>query len=118
VLTELTAYMSAPAADKTSIGLKLATLIQEAQAQLQTFWNGLNLTGPLAAVVEGVVSVILSTLAGFLPELPTPITESELVRKAARLPRQITYIPQKFSSKQFRAAVNKLMLANKYPKVF
>jgi hypothetical protein len=118
VLTEVTAYAQAPASDKTTVGLKLALLIQEAQAQLQTFWSGLNLTGVVAVVVKGVVSVILSTLAGFLPTLPVPATESEIVKKAARLPNMVTYIPQKLTAKQFRAAVNKLMVDNKYPKVF
>jgi hypothetical protein len=118
VLSEVTAYANAPATDKTSTGLKLATLIQEAQAQLQTFWNDLKLTGVLATVVEGVVTVILSTLAGFLPTLPTPIAQSDVVMKAARLPRHLNYVPQKLSAKQFRATVNKLMAENKYPKVF
>ena len=118
VVADVNAYDAAPAADKTSIGLKLALAIQLAQAQLQTFYSGLNLTGVLSVVIEGLIKIILSTLTGFLPALPIPPTSNPALRSAMALPRQITFVPQKRTSKQFRAACNKICTDNGYPKYF
>jgi hypothetical protein len=118
VIADVAAYDAAPAADKTSIGLKLALAIQLAQAQLQTFYSGLNLTGILGGVIEGLISVILSTLAGFLPTLPVPPTPNPALRMSMSLPKQIIYKPQKRTSRQFRSDFNKICTDNGYPKTF
>lgn len=111
VIDGLEAYNSAPAADKTSLGLKLATLIQVALVEMQTFYAALNLTGTIATVVASIVTIILSTLSGFLPALPVPAT-------AARFQgRGLVYAPQKRSSKEFRNAVNNAYTAHGFPKV-
>jgi hypothetical protein len=115
VLDDVTAYQHAPAADKTSFGLRLALAIQIAQAQLQTFWSNLNLTGTLGLVVNGLVSIILSTLEAFLPALPLP-AQSDFVRDSMKLPHRISFVPQKRDSKQFRSDWNNLMTQYGYQK--
>jgi hypothetical protein len=114
VLGAVVAYAKAPAADKTSFGLQLALAIQLAQAQLQTFWSSLNLTGTLSIVVEGLVTILLSTLASFLPTLPAAPMTKEL-REAKALPRQISYRPVTRSDKQFRHDWNALLTQHGYP---
>jgi hypothetical protein len=117
VLGAVTAYANAPAADKTTFGLQLALAIQLAQAQLQAFWSSLNLTGTVAIVVEGLVTILLSTLASFLPSLPAVAMTKEL-REAKALPKQIAYHPQQRSDKQFRKDVNAVCVANGMAKIF
>ena len=117
VLGAVTAYANAPAADKTSLGLQLATAIQSAQAELQTFYSSLNLTGTLAVVVEGLITVILSTLTAFLPSLPVPPVSAAL-RKSKTLPKQLVYQPVQRTDKQFRHDVNAICVKNNFGKIF
>ena len=117
VLGAVTAYANAPAADKTSFGLQLATAIQSAQAELQTFYSGLPITGTLAIVVEGLITVILSTLTAFLPSLPVP-PASEKLRASKALPKQLVYKPVQRTDKKFRSDVNAVCTTNGYAKIF
>ena len=128
VIDAVQAYESAPAADKQSLGEKLALIITIAQADLQSWFSGLNLTGTLAAIVESLVAVLLSELAGLLPTLPQPVTIPDVVRIARALPHQITYRPigaititkrgMKRASDKFRARFNALLTADGYPAAF
>ena len=128
VLSAVTAYENAPAADKVTLGEKLATIIAIAQADLQTWFAGLNLTGTLATVIESLVAVILGTLAGLLPTLPQPAFIPDEVRAAKSLPHQVTYTPVatitltkgglKSASQAFRASFNSKLTASGYGKAF
>jgi hypothetical protein len=128
VLTQVQAYLNAPAADKTTVGMSLALVIADAQADLQTWFASLNLTGTLAGVIESLVNVLLSTLAGFLPTLPVPPTESANVRAAKALAHQIIYKPVATimitkhgldkASGQFRTTFNATLKANGFNKAF
>jgi hypothetical protein len=128
VIDAVQAYESAPAADKQSLGEKLAVLVTIAQADLQSWFSGLNLTGTLAAIVESLVAVILSELAALLPTLPQPVTIPDTVRAARALSHQITYRPVgtieitkrglKRASERFRVRFNNLLTADGYPKAF
>jgi hypothetical protein len=111
VITELTAYANAPAADKATVGLKLATFIQIAQDQLQNFYSQLGLSGVLAGVVESLIAVILSTLGGLLPTLPVP------PQAALNIQRHVIYVPTLRNARQFRDDFNSAMTRNGYPKV-
>jgi hypothetical protein len=113
VISALTAYANAPAADKATLGLKLATLIQIANEQLQTFYASLGLTGTLATVIESLVAVILSTLAGLLPSLPVPT----VMVARANLTKRVPYIPVARSARVFRNDYNTVLTAHGYPKV-
>lgn len=118
VIAATTAYANAPAADKTSLGLKLALAIEEAQAQLQIFWNSSGLTGTTAVLVQGLLTIILSTLAAILPTLPVPPTQSDAMRASVGLKNRIAYSPKMRDSKQFRHDINQVCKENGYTKVF
>jgi hypothetical protein len=128
VLAAVQAYENAPSADKGTLGEKLATIISIAQAQLQSWFTGLNLTGTLATVIESLVAVILATLAGLLPTLPSPPTQPDEVRSAKALPRQIGYVPVatititrgglKSASETFRLSFNSALVAGGFKKAF
>src|SRR5208282_2035580 len=132
VIADVKIYENAPAADKVSAGEKLSLVIQIAQAQLQTWFSGLGLTGVLAAVVESLVSVILGTLAGLLPTLPVPPTVTwEMISEIAAakaLSRRVVYKPVATititrsgldkASGQFRKSFNAALTSNGYAKAF
>jgi hypothetical protein len=123
VLAEVTAYENAPAADKTTVGLKLATLIQLAQEKLQSFFSIFAPVGPVGVLVEGLIEVLLDTLAGFLPALPAPPAVAQ-ARLAKRIvvkpipPVTLTKHGMDSASKQFRASFNAVLTAHGYPKKF
>jgi hypothetical protein len=126
VLSEVQAFENAPAADKTSIGQDLSLAIQLAQARLQTWFQSLNLTGTLATVIESLVSVILSNLAGLLPTLPVPPSLPAEITEAGRR-QKITYKPVptisvtrsglKQASLRFRMAFNDDLTSHGYQQV-
>ena len=128
VIADVKIYENAPAADKASAGEKLSLVIQIAQAQLQTWFGGLGLTGVLAAVVESLVSVILGTLAGLLPTLPVPPTSAPEIAAAKALSRRVVYKPVATititrsgldkASGQFRKSFNAALTSNGYAKAF
>src|SRR5208282_3307557 len=128
VIADVKIYENAPAADKASAGAKLSLVIQIAQAQLQTWFSGLGLTGVLAAVVESLVSVILGTLAGLLPTLPVPPTSAPEIAAAKALSRRVVYRPVATititrsgldkASGQFRKSFNAALTSNGYAKAF
>lgn len=128
VIADVKIYENAPAADKASAGEKLSLVIQIAQAQLQTWFSGLGLTGVLAAVVESLVSVILGTLAGLLPTLPVPPTSAPEIAAAKALSRRVVYKPVATititrsgldkASGQFRKSFNAALTSNGYAKAF
>lgn len=128
VIADVQAYEAAPAADKATLGEKLALVIQIAEAQLQTWFTGLGLTGTLAVIIESLVGVILSTLAGLLPTLPVPPTVPAEIVAARSLAHQITFKPVATitltkggldkASKQFRSQFNSQLTANGYAKTF
>ena len=128
VIADVKIYENAPAADKASAGEKLSLVIQIAQAQLQTWFSGLGLTGVLAAVVESLVSVILGTLAGLLPTLPVPPTSAPEIAAAKALSRRVVYRPVATititrsgldkASGQFRKSFNAALTSNGYAKAF
>jgi hypothetical protein len=124
VLDAVQAYENAPSVDKTSLGQKLALVVQIAQAQLQSWFSGLNLTGPIAVVVESLVSVLLSTLSGLLPTLPPPVRPPELAAGTHRITFkpaatiQITKSGLAAASKQFRATFNNDLTSHGYAKTF
>ena len=128
VIADVQAYEAAPAADKATLGEKLALVIQIAEAQLQTWFTGLGLTGTLAVIIESLVGVILSTLAGLLPTLPVPPTVPAEIVAARSLAHQITFKPVTTitltkggldkASKQFRSQFNSQLTANGYAKTF
>ena len=117
VLGAVTAYANAPAADKTSFGMRLSLDIQLAEARLQAFYSSLSLTGTMSIVIEGLVTVILSTLTAFLPTLPVPPMTAEL-KEARSLPKQLNPAPKQRTDKQFRHDIDAICTQNGMKPIF
>lgn len=105
-------YDSAPAADKSTLAGKIATGINLVIGDIQAFWVSLKLPdSDLAAIVQGLLAIILSTLEGFLPSLPAPVSAAALT---VHIGKAIAYTPQKRSVKQFRKDFNAQLAKSGY----
>ena len=110
-------YNNAPAADKTTLKNRIAVVLQDLQFEIQKFWSNLNLPGPLGTLVEGLLNIILSTLAGFAGQLPAPITPPASVEKMKALAKTITVTPQVRNKSQFESDFNAKWAASGRPPV-
>lgn len=103
-------YNNAPAADKATWLGKIKTAINAVIAELQQFWNDANLPdGGLASTIAGVLQIILSTLAAFLPLIGGAVAVS-----AKKLAKTLPVVPKKRSQKQFKADINAVFLQYGY----
>ncbi len=110
-------YNNAPAADKTILKNKISVVLADLQFEIQKFWSNLNLPGPLGILVESLLNIILSTLAGFAGQLPAPITPPASAEQMKTLAKTIHVVPQVRSKKQFEQDFNKVCTAAGYPAV-
>ena len=104
-------YESAPAASKATLLGKISTAISAVMSELQQFWNDANLPdGGLASTIEGVLQIVLSTLAAFLPLLGVAVPVSGAFGAEPyghkKLARTIPFTAAKRSQKQFKSDVN------------
>jgi hypothetical protein len=114
VQTAVTNYENAPSSEKVTLSGKIATAINAAEAELQQFWSDLKLPdGNLATLIEGVINVIVSTLAAFLPQLAPAIPVP-----AKTLTKRINYTAKKRSIKQFKSDLNAEFTKGGYPVIF
>jgi hypothetical protein len=98
----VSAYNNAPAANKATLEGKIATAINAVIGELQQFWNDTNLPdGSLASTIAGVLQIVLSTLAAFLP-----LVGGALAMGRKQLARALPITPQKRTQKQFKSDVN------------
>ena len=110
------AYESAPADQKQTFAQKVALAITIAEAQIQQFWNDLNIPDPkLASLIQGLLGIILSTLSGFLTQLPAPPPSSIAVRAKA-LPKQIPFTVKRRTVREFKSDFNNLLVQNGHAK--
>jgi hypothetical protein len=108
LVADITQYENAPAADKTTLLGKISTALAIVEANLQQFWNDLNLpSGNVASIIEGVLTVVLSTLAAFATQLPTPVVTAALKEvRERKLTRTLTTPAKKRSLKEFKSDLN------------
>ena len=97
-------YENAPADSKLTFAGRISTALQALSDQFQKFWSDLNIPhASLAALVQGLIGIILSTIAGFMTQLPPPATPPLTVSK------RLSVVPQKRDEKQFRSDFNALL---------
>lgn len=100
--------------DKTTLLGKISAALAAVEASIQTFWNDLKIPdAKLAALVQGLLGLIISTLAGFMSQLPSP-PPTPAMTDAAQLPNRITVQAQKLTMKQFKSNFNALLAENGY----
>ena len=105
-------YENAPAASKQTLLGKISTAIAALMSTIQQFWSDLNIPDPkLAETIKGLLGLILSTLSGFLTQLPAPAAGS--VRVTAK---QIPVHAEKKSMGEFKKEFNNILDQQGYGK--
>lgn len=103
------AYNAAPAASKATLEGRITTAIIAAQDEISQFWNDLNIPdAKVASTVAGLLGLIVSTLAGFMTQLPP--APAGLQRRTFQ--KTLAAVPQKRSIGQFKAQFNDILTAN------
>lgn len=112
--TAVNDYEAAPAANKATLEGKISTALQDLQNEITAFWN--NLTIPdaqTATLIQGLLEVITTTLAGFATQLrPAPASSNaraSLLRAQSNKPLSFTGHPR--SQRQFKNDFNALLHA-------
>lgn len=109
--TAVTNYINAPAANKSTLLGEISTALATVEAYIQQFWNDLSIPdAKLASLVQGLLGIILSTLAAFATQLPAPAS-TPAIEKAAKLAKQIPVTPVKRNTKQFKSDWNAALAA-------
>jgi hypothetical protein len=116
VLADVKAYeaiVPPPANALAKIQAALSLVVQNIQAMLaQLNVNG----GTVLNVVEGLAEIILSTIAGFLNELPSTGKASTTLSNTFRVGRDVvSYTPQVRTRGRFKKDYNRVAVANGYP---
>lgn len=76
-------YNNAPAANKATLLGKVTTAINAVIDNLNQFWNDANLPdSPLASTIIGVLQIVLSTLASFLPLIGGTVQSKKKLAKS------------------------------------
>lgn len=71
--SDITQYINAPATSKSTLLGKIETAVSIVIGNLNQFWSDLKLPdGNLATTIIGVLQVVISTLAAFLPLIGIP----------------------------------------------
>jgi len=67
-------YLNAPAASKATLEQKVLLIFSQLQGDLQAFLSAVNVDGtnPIVKIVLGLISIIVSTITGFLGQIGTP----------------------------------------------
>ena len=90
----------------TTTKQKIAAVLEALSAAIQAFLAAAPISvGPLLTAIVGALSIILSTIAGFLTELPAPTTTPSLVF-TTKAGTSVTIVPQKRSVRAFKSAWN------------
>lgn len=112
--TAVTQYQNAPQGQKSTLLLAVSEALTVAEANINQFWSDLSIPDPkLASLIEGLLGVVTTTMAGFATQLPAATSPVAANAKAmrGRLPKTLDSTPTKRSVSQFRAAFNEKLKA-------
>lgn len=105
-------YNGAPTSEKPTYLQKLSTVLSVVEANIQQFWNDLNVPdAKLAGLIQGLLGIILSTLKGFAMELPVP-QPTPASAKMATLSKKVSATPQRRSISKFKHDFNSELTAS------
>ena len=107
----VSAYNNAPASQKATLSGKITTALNVVIQYLQQFWSDANLpNGSLATTIIGVLQLIISTLAAFLPLFGGSVAMK--VKFSKQIP--IIAIKNPKDQKAFKASVNTVLAKGGY----
>lgn len=107
-------YNSAPAANKSTLLGEIRTAIQALEDTLANFLAQLPASGTLETTILDVITLIVSTLAGYAQELPGAAARTIMLHSRTRPAQAVT--PVRRSIAEFRKEVNAQLAAGGYAK--
>ena len=113
--TAVNDYESAPAASKATLEGKISTVLQDLQNEITAFWNNLALPSPQdAALIQGLLEVITTSLAAFATQLPPAPASSVMHGSSLRAQSKVSLAiaGHKRSKRQFRSDFNAILHAH------
>jgi hypothetical protein len=116
LMTAVNNYLNAPAANKSTLLGVVATDLADAEANVQQFWNDLTIPDPaLATLVKNLLSVVISTLQGYINALPAQAASSTpAMVKRNSLPNLINVPAKRRSLSQFKSDFNAYLKPTKF----
>lgn len=112
VQAAVTQYENAPQGQKSTLLLAISEALTVAEANINQFWNSLTIPDPkLESLIEGLLGVVTTTLAGFASQLPAATSpKASAVRAMTRRQvRTLNSTPTRRSVKQVRHDFNALL---------
>lgn len=107
-------YDAAPASEKTTLLAKIDLLLTDIVSNFQLFINQvLPGAGTLVTVIEGIVELILSTIAGIRGDFPQSSTLSAMSIRMSR--GTVAIVPVRRDAKRFKKSFNTLVANAGYP---
>ena len=104
VQAAVAAYENADPASKATFAGRISMALQALGDQFQKLWSDLNIPhASLASLVQGLIGIILSTIAGFQAQLPAPVSPP------LSLSRRMAVVAQRRDEKRFRYDFNSLL---------
>jgi hypothetical protein len=111
----VTQYENAPADQKSTFAGKLSTMLAVLESTIGTFWADLKIPDTnLSKLIEGLVNIVISTIAGFSTQLPAPAPAAAAKLSAARAVHAVA--PVKRSISQFKRDFNALLAQSGHSK--
>ena len=108
-------------ADKATLVAKIRTLLSDIVTNFQSFLNALNLgANPIVTIVIGLANVILSTIAGFMNQLPQPAgTKSMTLASSVHVGAQtMRVVPKHYKNVgDFKHEYNAVCSAGGHPEI-
>ena len=109
-------YINADPAGKTTLLGKIQTALQAGLAASTAFFESLSIPGQsLASLIVGLAGLVLNAIAGFIGQIGVPAAMYAIARTTRVGAQSINVTPTVMSEKQFRSAVNKLLVQYGYP---
>jgi hypothetical protein len=115
LLTAINEYNAAPAASKVSFEQKISLVLTDIGDNITKFMDDVSsslATSTVGKLVVGLVSLILSTLAGFAGQLPAPAAGRKTYAVAGQ-----AVTPRAISVKEFKKEYNQLVGAGGHPEL-
>lgn len=107
-------YETAPDASKATLLGKVSTVISVLAGSITSFWNDVKIPDPkIASTAQGLLEIVLSTLAGFQTQLPLPAATGAQARTYMLAGRPIKAVRR--TAKQFKTDYNAVLATNGYP---
>lgn len=111
-------WMNAPAANKQTFLGKITTALQAALSAATTFFESVAIPDQkLATLIEGLVSLIVNALSGFIGQLGGTSAAASAKKEVKLQAKTIPIVPVVLKASTFKSRFNNLLIEYQHPEV-